>query len=468
MAKTRQLPASHPRSGNIRRVRKASRPRALRLEQLEVRALLSVFGPLHQARPLVGPPNVVLNQAAFTPGQIRHAHGFDQTSFTSGPRTISGDGRGQTIALVDAFDPNIASDLAVFDATFALPGSPAFQKADQYGGADDPAVDSGWDLQIALDVERAHTVAPKANLILVEAASNCFNDMLTAVDYARHLRTVSVISMSWGGWETEVGASMNLSMLDSFFTTPSGHAGITFVASSGDDEAAEATLWPSASAYALALGGTTLRPTDCHGTYGSESAWTVGGGGTSAFESEPSWQAPYQSSTRRTTPDVSYDGGPQTGFAVYDGVPTADPTGQPVSGWIQIGGTSATSPQWSALLAIADQGRALLGKGPLNQAQVAIYALSPADFQDVTPAAVAEGHVKQGAGAEPVRVRLPAMRAEGQAEESAILRAGQHDWVGWTILALGAGLALAGSRKRADKRGERETGSHPFDRYLKN
>ena len=51
------------------------------------------------------------------------------------------------------------------------------------------------------------------------------------------------------------------------------------------------------------------------------------------------------------------------------------------AGWTQVGGTSAGAPQWAALIAIADQGRALAGLGSLANAQAAIYSLSAADFQ---------------------------------------------------------------------------------------
>lgn len=364
-------------------VRVKSRPKVEQLESRNLPSAVSLVPMLH-ARPMVGPPNLVLTQSAFSPAQIRHAYGFDQITFTSGKKTVPGDGTGQTIAIVDAFDhPNIASDLAFFDQTYGLAAPPSFKKVDQYGGTDYPVVDGGWDLEISLDVEWAHAVAPKANIILVEAASANFADMLTAVDYARNLPTVSVVSMSWGAWEAEAGAFLDIATIDAFLTTPTGHQGITFVASAGDSGAAQAPEWPAASPYALAIGGTTLTRADDSGTYGSETAWTLGGGGIATWESEPSWQVPFQSTGKRTNPDVSYDGDPQTGFAVYDSVPYSDATGTSV-GWFQVGGTSAGAPQWSALLAIVNQGRALLGKGTLNQAQQIVYTLSPADFHDVT------------------------------------------------------------------------------------
>jgi hypothetical protein len=79
--------------------------------------------------------------------------------------------------------------------------------------------------------------------------------------------------------------------------------------------------------------------------------------------------------TARGTPDVAYDGDPETGFAVYDTYGTG--------GWGQYGGTSVGTPQWAALLAIVNQGRVLAGKVPLANAQAALYALPSADFHDI-------------------------------------------------------------------------------------
>src|SRR5262249_23077165 len=88
------------------------------------------------------------------------------------------------------------------------------------------------------------------------------------------------------------------------------------------------------------------------------------------------------SSTRRTSPDVAYDANPNTGFPVYDSFNNG--TAAP---WSQFGGTSDAAPQWAALIAIADEGRMLNGLSPLDggtQTLPMIYALSPADFHDIT------------------------------------------------------------------------------------
>src|SRR5262249_59867350 len=95
----------------------------------------------------------------------------------------------------------------------------------------------------------------------------------------------------------------------------------------------------------------------------------------SQFVSRPSYQSSVLSSSSRGAPDVSYDANPSSGFAVYSG-------GQ----WHTIGGTSAGAPQWAALVAIADQGRALNGRAALDTSTAlsTIYSLSSSDFHDVT------------------------------------------------------------------------------------
>ncbi len=358
-----------------------TRPRALlRVELLEDRQLLSASAPDSVvAFPLGksgGGTTTTSLPPGFSPARVRHAYGFDQVTFSSG--TVKGDGTGQTIAIVDAYDdPNIASDLAAFDKMYALPAPPAFTKVNQTGGTSYPFADASWAMEIALDVEWAHAVAPGAKILLVEANSSYTTDLLTAVDYARNQPGVVAVSMSWGS-----GEFLGETSYDYHFTTPTGHiggsglpGGVTFVAASGDSGAG--VLWPAAAPTVLAVGGTTLTA-DSTGTYKSEAGWSGSGGGTSAYESEPGYQATAQTTGKRSTPDVSFNADPNTGYAVYDTVPYNG-----MSGWLIVGGTSAAAPQWAALVAIADQGRALAGKGSLGNAQANLYGLAATDFHDV-------------------------------------------------------------------------------------
>jgi subtilase family serine protease len=308
----------------------------------------------------------------YTPVQIRHAYGFDQVSFATSNGTVQGTGAGQTIAIVDGYnDPNIVADLSVFDSQFGLAAPPSLKVVNESGSSKLPGTDAGWAMEISLDVEWAHAVAPGANILLVEANSSSLNDLLTAVNYARQQPGVTTVSMSWATNEF-----FGETAYDNYFTTPSGHVGVTFLAATGDNGGNAG--WPAVSPNVVAVGGTTLTLTSSN-TRSSETAWSDSSGGVSRYESEPSYQASVQSTGKRTTPDVAYDADPNTGFAVYDSV-----TYDRQSGWFCVGGTSAGAPQWAGLIAIADQGRALTGLGSLSSTDAAIYALPSSDFYDVT------------------------------------------------------------------------------------
>ena len=128
-----------------------------------------------------------------TPAQIRTAYGI--SSITVG--SITGNGAGQTIAIIDAYDdPNIVSDLQQFDAYwtqhgYPMPDPPSFKVLNETGGTTPPTASgsTGWSLEEALDVEWAHAVAPQANLILFEADTPTDEDLVsTAVNTAQHPR----------------------------------------------------------------------------------------------------------------------------------------------------------------------------------------------------------------------------------------------------------------------------------------
>ena len=185
---------------------------------------------------------------------------------------------------------------------------------------------------------------------------------------------------------------------DSLFTTPAGHQGITFLASSGDtgsypnQSPTHEEGYPSVSPNVVGVGGTTL-DVDGSGNYLGEVAWgngsqsaTLGGsgGGLSPFEPQPGYQSGFvpQSTTQRGIPDVAFDADPNTGVPVYDSFDNGAATP-----WEQIGGTSLACPCWAGLIAITDQDRVAFGLGTLDgptQTLPAIYSLPQSDFHDIT------------------------------------------------------------------------------------
>ncbi|MFI5455300.1 MAG: DUF4082 domain-containing protein [Isosphaerales bacterium] len=340
------------------------------MDHLESRALLSttVAHPTFVVGPFGGGSGP---GGGYTPAQMQTAYGFSSIAFNG----TAGTGSGETIAIVDSYDdPRIQADLNTFDSYFGLPAT-TVTRVNETGGTSYPASDptGGWELEESLDVEWAHAMAPGASIMLVEASSTSGTDLLNAVKYgAAH---ANVVSMSWGGSEFSGETAYD----SAYFQ----QAGVAFVASSGDGGAPAS--WPAASPNVLSVGGTALTVGAGNG-WSSEAGWNGSGGGPSAYESQPSYQTGVvtQTSSSRATPDVAYDASPSTGVAVYDSVPYGGQT----LGWVVVGGTSAGAPQWSALLAIADQGRALSGQPALNstspQEVMNILYKNPAAFHDIT------------------------------------------------------------------------------------
>jgi subtilase family serine protease len=283
------------------------------------------------------------------PSQIQHAYGFDQLA---APGAYNSLGAGQTIAIVDAYgSPTIQKDLNTFSAQYGLPAT-TVQIA--YPTGTPRGTDAGWALETALDVEWAHAIAPGATILLVAAKTASFGNLLACVDYAAS--RARQVSMSWGA-----GEFYGEWYYDYHF---SNKPGVTFTASSGDNGAG--VEWPAASPYVTSVGGTTLY-LDSSNNLISETAWSGSGGGISYYEYEPSYQYAWQSSGARTVPDVSYNGDPNTGVAVYDSTPYSG-----YAGWWEVGGTSAGAPQWAALAAIANVGRT----SALGQVDATLYSLS--------------------------------------------------------------------------------------------
>jgi subtilase family serine protease len=332
----------------------------------------------------------------YDPYQMRHAYGVDNliaAGYT---------GKGQTIVIVDSYQsPNIVEQLNTFDAFYGLPS------LNGLGGAHDPtlgtftqiapggltAFDSsngdmaGWAEEISLDVLWAHSIAPGANIVLDLSKSDQDADILAATKYVVDHRIGDVISQSFGEAETCVDPKI-LAQEHQVFAKATLE-GMTLFASSGDEGAAQPTCdgnsWilsassPASDPLVTGVGGTELVAADycltslgcdptanpAPGTYLSETAWNEGppygdfqthfgstlasGGGYSTIYREPSYQRSAVKGKQRGVPDISYNAAVLHGVLAYLDIP-----GIP-AGFYRFGGTSAGSPQWAAILAIADQ-----------------------------------------------------------------------------------------------------------------
>jgi hypothetical protein len=347
-----------------------------------------------------------------SPAQLRHAYGIDQITFTGpGGTTVTGDGSGQTIAIVEeGVDPTLGADLATFDQFFGIPAPPSFKVVDQNGSTTQNLSIVG---EASLDVEWAHAIAPGASIVVYNAQylpndpTTSFQNLMTAMQEASNLPGVSVVSLSYGLPENAfAGSGLNQQSLDANFTPP----GVTFVVASGDSGAygnggfQVTTDYPASSPNVVSVGGTSI-VIDSAGNYpgtgpSGEVAWGSGassgtsgggGGGLSANESQPTWQrgvvpTSVDPTGARAVPDVAMDSGSAQQYDVFTSTLSGSSVSASAVGWLGDAGTSAAAPIWSGLIAIADQGRALAGGTPMTgntQTLPALYSLPAADFHDI-------------------------------------------------------------------------------------
>src|SRR5262249_52267329 len=200
-------------------------------------------------------------------------------------------------------------------------------------------IDPLWALEVSLDLEWAHAIAPRAKLMLVVAKTSGYEDLLEAVDYAV-AHGATQVSMSWGSVEFAAQTGFDTHFISS--------TAMFFVAS-GDQ--GSMTQYPASSPYVTAVGGSRLI-LDSSGNVVTETGWQNSGGGISLYESRPSFQAFVQSTGFRTVPDVSYSADPEYGFAVYNSYGFGGQVG-----WMVVAGTSAGAPQWAALAALGSAQR---------------------------------------------------------------------------------------------------------------
>jgi len=324
----------------------------------------------------------------FQPSTIRAAYGI-QPVLDQGIT-----GTGMTIVIIGAFqNPKIQSDLAIFDTAWGILPPPRLTICPSAScvtpwavPAFDPnpkGVQLPFSIEISIDVEWAHAVAPDAAIVLVEARSEKDTDLVAATKYAVDHNLGDVITQSFGEAEMCAGPAV-LAQQHAVFRK-AGDLGITVFASSGDKGAGRqacndpnslvlSVSTPASDPEVTAVGGTHL-VAGAGGAYQSESAWSGSGGGFSTLFRRPGYQAPFHKDNKaRGVPDVAYNADKATGYVIW---------------WMGmggvVGGTSAGAPQWAGIIALADQaaGRRL---GPINKS---LYHIGKSDaysaaFHDIT------------------------------------------------------------------------------------
>jgi kumamolisin len=318
------------------------------------------------------------------------------------------DGSGQTLAILELGGGYTQDDLDTYWAAIGLSDPPTVTAVGVDGAGNAPEGNpNGADGEVLLDIEVAGALAPGADVV-VYFAPNTDRGFLDALATAVHADpTPAAVSISWGQNEDEWTAQARTAMDDAM--ADAAALGVTVCAAAGDDGSTDNATdgqahvdFPASSPHALACGGTTLRADGDTGAVSSEVVWFHGaglggtGGGVSAVFPVPEWQTgagvPGDADTGlpgRGVPDVSADADPATGYQVrVDGIDAV------------IGGTSAVSPLWSALVCRLAEA---LGQRP-GLLQPVLYAgLSagevPAGFRDVT--AGSNGAYRAGAGWDP-------------------------------------------------------------------
>jgi subtilase family serine protease len=268
-------------------------------------------------------------------------------------------GTGQTVALVDAYDdPTIESDLNVYRAYYGLgpctTANGCFKKVNEQGEQGNyPLPNPDWEPEIALDTEMVSAICPKCHILLVEASSADeatvmsnpaqSSDLGTAVDTAVRLGATEV-SNSYG----TAGPEPDQTFWDHYYD----HPGVAITASAGDED--YGTIWPAASPYVTAVGGTELTQDPSSARGWSESVWGSlypgvlpsdgqgTGSGCSLWEPKPAWQHD-AGCANRTVADVA---AVADNVAIYDSSPE-------VGGWGVVAGTSISSPIIASVYALA-------------------------------------------------------------------------------------------------------------------
>jgi len=342
--------------------------------------------------------------ACYEPAQIQQAYNLPML-YAKGVN-----GQGATIVIVDSFgSPTIVNDLATFDGQFGLPAPPSFRIIRPAGAVPPYDPSNGlmlsWAGETTLDVEYAHTIAPRANIVLVETpiaeteGVTGFPQIIRAEEYVINHHLGDVISQSFSATEQTFGSRAAVDSLRGAYLDAYQHH-ITVLSAAGDSGAANVgldnktyytfptTTWPPSDPLVTGVGGTQLH-LDANGNRTSpDSVWNdtyseatsqfifgnngpdplAGGGGKSVLFSRPSYQNGVRNVVggSRGVPDISMSAACNGAVDVYQsfgGLP---------AGWSPTCGTSEATPLFAGIVALADQ----MAHHPLGLINPALYAMS--------------------------------------------------------------------------------------------
>jgi hypothetical protein len=394
-----------------------------------VRSHTSATGGAVTPCPAIGEGAVTYGQngwaGGWTADEVSAAYGFD------GYYASADEGADQTIALLE-LEPNVPSDITTYEQCYGLSGAPPTVN---YVPVDGGAGTGSGVGEAALDIEQVVGLAPQATVDVYQAPDDETNTgFVAALQAMIDNPAVNIISDSWGSCEPEDEGSTGNNYTDltseNVLFEQAATEGKTVFAASGDDgssgcyavnsnsDSAPAVDDPASQPYVTGTGGTILPSTQSNDEVpapASQTVWNDGaqsqggasGGGISSYWPMPTWQTdaapalavigPDSSGTPcraasgdycREVPDVSANGDPATGYAIFCSETCATAKGQPYSGqWFALGGTSAVAPLWAAYTALVNNSSAC-NRSPIGFANPLLYAAADSayatDFNDVS------------------------------------------------------------------------------------
>ena len=361
----------------------------------------------------------------YTPAQLRGAYGLTDSLAT---------GRGVTVAIVDAYaSPTMPGDANKYSAAVGEPELGQAQYKQLLPSSFDDINEcgaTGWYGEETLDVEAVHAMAPGANILYVGATNCTLQPLLDGLARVVNNHLADVVTNSWSGGELGLDPATSSAFSHVFelgtvegigFDFATGDCGYNNPKTScgaAEGFTADQANFPATSPWVTAVGGTTLAISRSSqyewetgwgdqvvpekggkwkpappGTYPADYAFG-GGGGTSTFYPQPSYQAgvvPRSLSTRlpsgqmsarpmRVIPDVALDADPATGFLVGQTVKLRG--GRFGFQLSRVGGTSLSTPLFAGLEADAAQNTGPKSIGFVNPALYSLAGTSA--FNDVT------------------------------------------------------------------------------------
>jgi subtilase family serine protease len=347
------------------------------------------------------PSDVHLGGNCLSPQALRAAYGVDKLI----AQGITG--KGQTIVDIVSFgSPTLQADMDAFDQAFGLPAITIHVEAPLGTSPINSCAseEASWAGETTLDVQIMHAIAPDANIVVLTSPVDetegtvGLPEFLKLEQYAVDHKLGSIFSQSWSASEATLGdaaGQAEVKAYSDFYKTITGQD-YTVLSASGDSGATDINAitdpcktsnqptaptrtvgFPADVPWVTAVGGTTL---DASGGSYSETAWNGSGGGASKFFAAPPAQQSLPSAAqsllggKRGIPDVAADADPATGMAFYSN-----------GHWDLAGGTSASTPLWAGIIALADQ----KAGHPLGDVNPALYKLgtssaAASDFRDIT------------------------------------------------------------------------------------